>query len=239
MEREQHTMTDVWGTKPDRAEAWKPVAEMDGCSFSRYQVSDQGRHRNAERLLSARARQGKHDDYVRINLSCDEKDVCPRQGRHTFTMHKVVLTTFAGPRPAGLEACHSPRGSGFNWYPEGVRWGSKADNHADMAAAGNAKVPESFPCRNAPRCTETVKNPGRRCLACVTVVGLHAAALLELGMPLQQVGERFGYSGGDWVYRLAVDHGGYEGAKADARTQRPGLGQRARLRLYLRKVHDA
>ena len=231
---------------PERPEKWLPFASLDGCTFSGYECSDKGRARSIDRQAGNRQLRGvvlalraNKDGYLLVNARCDDKSVCPRGGVHTFTIHKVVLTTFAGPCPPGMEACHSPKGPGFNWFPEGVRWGSKASNHADMAAAGNAKVPESFPCRNAPRCTETVKNPGRRCLACVTVVGLHAAALLELGMPLQQVGERFGYSGGDWVYRLAVDHGGYEGAKADAQTQRPGLGQRARLRLYLRKVHDA
>jgi hypothetical protein len=84
-----------------------------------------------------------------------------------------------------------------------------------------------------------VVTPDRRCVDCVIAVGREAADLLRLGMPLQQVAERFGYTGPDWVYSLAVKHGGYEGTKADARTQRPRLGQRVRLSARLARRGDA
>jgi len=232
------TTTDhaaVWGTKPDRPETWQPVTDLDGCSFSRYQVSDKGRARNPSKVLSCRAHK---DGYVLVSMSCDHKDVCPRRGRHTFTLQKVVLTTFTGPRPAGQEACHSPLGPACNWWPEGVRWGTKPENHRDMREAGNAVIPEPYPCRNHERCGQMVKNPGRRCVAvCVPLVARHATEMLDRGMALRAVADRFGYKGTDWLYRLAVDHG-YTGTREQAARQSPRLGDRVALWFYLRKVSD-
>jgi hypothetical protein len=137
--------------------------------------------------------------------------------------------------PDGLETRHNPvTGPLFNAYPEGLWPGTKAQNAADK----DEPVPQ-HPCRNAPACPNMVVTPDRRCVDCVIAVGREAADLLRLGMPLQQVAERFGYTGPDWVYSLAVKHGGYEGTKADARTQRPRLGQRVRLSARLARRGDA
>ena len=100
-------------------------------------MSDKGRGRSIDRMSGNRQLRGKvlatrrHDDgYLLITFRCDSTD--PEHKRaHTFTVHKVVLYTFAGEPEAGQEACHSERGPAFNWWPEGVRWGTKAENHAD------------------------------------------------------------------------------------------------------------
>ena len=225
----------------ERPEGWKPVAPMDGCTFSGYEASDKGGFRSIDRKAGNRSLKGKVlatrtiDGYVYINLRCDSTD--PDHNRvHTFTGHKVVLTTFDKPCPIGMEACHSPKGPAFNWWPEGVRWGTKPENHADMAAAGNAVVPESFPCRNYVRCGGMARTQGRRCVACVAEVGRQAAWMLGLGANLQTVAHRFGYASGDWVFKLAVQHG-YPGSKEQARSQRPGLLDRVKLAAYLRRVH--
>lgn len=206
----------------ERPETWKPVAPMDGCTFSGYEASDKGRYRSVDRLVGNRQLKGKvlatrrnDDGYVLVNIRCDNPD---HKGAHTFSGHKITLTTFAGPCPPGMEACHSDRGKDFNWWPEGIRWDTKAGNHADMAAAGTAVIPESFPCRNHDRCGGTVRNPGRRCASCVAEVGRDAADMLRAGRSLQEVAEAFGYTTVDWVYRLAVEHG-YTGTKAEARAQ--------------------
>jgi len=227
----------------ERPEDWRQVADLDGCTFSGYETSDKGQARSVDRKVGNRSLKGKQlatrrtdDGYVLVNIRCDSTD--PEHNRvHTVTMHKIVLYTFAGVPAAGQEACHSNRGPAFNWFPEGVRWGTKPENHADMVAAGTAVVPASFPCRNYVRCGGTVKTQGRRCVECVADVGMHAGQMLAFGMPLQQVAERFGYTGDDWVFKLAVEHGRYDGTKAEARVQRPRLSQRVALRLYLRKVH--
>ena len=171
----------------DRPEGWRPVAPLDGCTFSGYECSDKGHARSIDRKQGNRHLKGKqlatrrHDDgYVLVNIRCDSAD--PAHNRvHTVTMHRIVLTTFDRPCPPGMEACHSARGPAFNWWPEGIRWGTKPENHADMVDAGTAVVPASFPCRNAPRCAGTVKTSGRRCVPCVAAVGRDAAALLNAG----------------------------------------------------------
>lgn len=198
---------------------------MDGCTFSGYEASDKGRARSIDRQQGNRQLRGKMlssrldgDGYVLIDLRCDSTDPGHNR-RHTFLMHKVVLTTFDKPCPEGMETCHSDRGPAFNWWPEGIRWGTKPENHADKVAAGTATVPEpSFDCRNAPACGNKVMTRGRRCIACVKQVGADAAALLNAGTPLEQVATRFG-NGADWIFRLAVEYGGYEGTRTQARLQ--------------------
>ena len=230
-------------TSDQRLESWRAVAPLDGCTFSGYQCSDKGSARSIDRVSGNRHLKGKQlatrrndDGYVLVNIRCDSTD--PDHNRvHTVTMHKIVLTTFDRPCPPGMEACHSDRGPAFNYWPEGVRWGTKPENHADMVEAGTAVVPAAFPCRNAPRCPNMVKNEGRRCIGCVRSVGIEAGALLALGMPLSRVAARFGYKTGDWVYRLAVEHGGYTGSREHAAAQRPTIRQHVTIRVYLRRRH--
>ena len=81
-----------------------------------------------------------------------------------------------------------------------------------------------------------VANEGSRCAACVVQIGKDAAVLLGLRMPSQAVGEFFGYTSGDWVHKLAAEHGGYRGSRAEARTQRPTLWQRVRVVQVKRRI---
>jgi hypothetical protein len=215
---------------------------MDGCTFSGYEVSDKGRSRSVDRKAGNRQLRGKvlaakpHEDgYVLTTIRCDSTDP-DHDRRHTVTMHRIVLTTFDRPRPDGMEACHSPRGPAFNWWPEGVRWGTKPENHADMVAAGNAVVPESFPCRNYTRCGGMARTQGRRCRPCVDEVGRDTVMLLNAGMGLPALRDRFGFKSDDWLYRLAVEHG-YTGTKEQARGQHPSLLQRVKLVACLRHAH--
>lgn len=208
----------------ERPETWKAVAPMDGCTFAGYESSDKGRYRSVDRKSGNRQLKGKvlsarydGDGYVLINFRCDSTD--PAHNRvHTFLGHKVVLTTFDKPCPPGMEARHSPRGPAYNWWPEGVRWGTKAENHADMVEAGTATMPApSFPCRNAPTCGNMVRTKDRRCVECVRQVGREAAGMLRSGnKTLEEVAAHFGNSP-DWIFRLAVEHGGYEGTRAGVR----------------------
>ena len=60
--------------------------------------------------------------------------------------------------------------------------------------------------------------------------------LLNAGMGLRAVAERFGYTHDDWVFKLAAEHG-YTGTKAQARAQRPRLSQRVTLWHARRNAH--
>jgi hypothetical protein len=207
----------------ERAETWKPVAPLDGCTFSGYECSDKGRYRSVDRVSNGRNLKGKvlatrfdSDGYVLINLRCDSTS--PDHNRvHTLLGHKVVLTTFDRACPDGMETCHGKGGRADNRWPENIRWGTKPENHADQVEAGTARALEpTFPCVNAPACGNVNRSQGKRCLDCVKQVGADAAAMLNAGTPLEQVATRFRNSQ-QWIYRLAVEHGGYEGTPADAR----------------------
>lgn len=219
-----------------RPEGWKPVSPMDGCTFSGYQASDQGRYRSVDRVVKERSYRGQMlatrldtDGYVLINLRCDSTDP-DHDRRHTFLGHRVTLTTFDKACPPGMEACHSDRGPAFNWWPEGIRWDTKPANEADKPFSPGPPEPQ-YPCLNAPLCANLVIHEGRRCRDCVTAVGREAAQLLRRGVNLMDVAQRYGYTGPDWVWKLARDHGGYEGTKAQALAQHPSRVQRLRLRL--------
>ena len=218
-----------------------------------HQASDQGRIRNAkENDLSDRPN-GRprelppEEQYRLVNLCTGGKKV-------TVPVHHVVLAAHCPEDRDGRDTRHLGRGRecrAWNWYPEGVVWGTKPENERDkapevrVAAARTARAaqmaagigmgppPGTHECVNFARCGGMALNKGRRCEACVAQVGRDAAVLLNAGMKLQAVGEHFGYTAGDWVYRLATEHG-YTGTKAEARTQRPTLRQRARL-LWLKR----
>lgn len=204
-----------------RAETWKPVPAMDGCTYSGYEASDKGGFRSVDRRQGNRQLRGKvlatrrHEDgYRLINIRCDSTD--PDHDRvHTFAAHKVVLHTFAGPPGPGQEACHSPRGPAFNWWPEGVRWGTRPENDAERVAAlrqagrsGNGRaLPAPKQVRLCILCSAPVTHGGRRCHECVVRIGRHAARLLRTGLSPDEVAVRLDYPSPSGVAALAVRYG--------------------------------
>jgi hypothetical protein len=214
-----------------RPEGWARVP-----GYGSYEWSDQGSVRSVDREVGGRRLRGRilktrvnNSGYVIVNVRTDAGAPV------TVAVAPMVLLAhhpaFRGRSrfPEGLETRHGPAGPLCNAYPENLWPGTKGENHADQVAAGTAVVPESFECVNFARCGGRVKNPGRRCLPCVEQTGRDAGQLLNAGMGLADVAERFGYSDGRWVHGLAAKFGGYAGTITEARAQRPTLAQRARL----------
>lgn len=212
-----------------RPETWKPVAILEGCSFSAYEASDKGRARSLDREVGGRKLRGvtfkaspSRDGYVRIKMRCDD----PGHGPHTFTMHKIVLTTFDRPCPDGMEACHSPAGPAFNWWPEGIRWDTWAANDAERTealasqgrAANGRPMPAPKPVRLCILCEGPVTGGGRRCHACVVCLGQQADEMLrERPRPsLEEVAERLGYPSASGIGTLAARYGARQSRKARA-----------------------
>lgn len=54
-----------------------------------------------------------------------------RSDTKTICVHTLVLTTFIGPRPDGMEACHR-NGDPTDNRVENLYWGTKSDNMQDM-----------------------------------------------------------------------------------------------------------
>jgi hypothetical protein len=104
-------------------ETWKPIAFTGG----KYEVSDLGRVRNAERgeLHRPWLRSG----YPTVNLRLDGK-------RHFRAVHVLVLEAFAGARPKGHHAAHLD-GNRANVVLSNLSWVTQSENEAHKIAHGS------------------------------------------------------------------------------------------------------
>lgn len=59
----------------------------------------------------------------------------------SYKVHHLILQTFIGPRPSGMEACHYD-GNGLNNRVENLRWDTRKNNHADKKRHGTARLGE-------------------------------------------------------------------------------------------------
>ena len=212
------------------AESWKAVPKIDGCTFSGYEAQDLGAVRSLDRAgRNGRPLEGgpvstrtnKNDDYIRLDMRCDNP-ACKR--RHTFTMQKVVLYTFAGPRPRDMQASHLHDHPEWNWWPENLAWEDRPTNERRKTNRPPPPGP-THPCRgvDGPGCPNLVVNPGSRCLDCVTECAQRMADMLRAGTPLPEAAARYGYKNLDWAWKLTGKYGGYTGDMAEAMGQRPPL----------------
>jgi NUMOD4 motif len=213
-----------------RAERWAAIP-----GYSRYEWSDKGRVRVLGRTDDRGRRLAARVLKTRVNNAGYEitgvvSDAAGKQVT-VAVAPMVVLAHHPAFRgldrfPGGLETRHGKAGPLCNAYPENLWPGTKKENADDK----DAPPAPQHECRNHALCGNLVHTPGRRCVPCTQAVGREAARLLAGGANLMAVTEHFGYSGPDWVYKLAVRHGGYGGSKAEALAQHPGMVQRVRLR---------
>lgn len=111
-------------------EEWRSVVGFEGL----YEVSSLGRVKRVApgkrtfvgRLLRPTRRKGKA--YLYVGLRRDG-------GTFYRTVHSLVLTTFKGPCPPGLEARHL-NGKGDNNHVENLVWGTQEENCADKVRHG-------------------------------------------------------------------------------------------------------
>jgi hypothetical protein len=217
-----------------RIETWKPIPGFPG-----YEASDNsvwlagpdrlvqvsGGIRSVDRmvgsrrlkgaLLTGRLNNGRGERYVLVNMTDDDGK------KRTMLAHLVILLAHVGPRPEGMETLHSERGPLWCRVPEDMRYGTKKENAADIAAAGTLKTPATVPCVNHDRCGGMVVREGSRCLPCAIEVGKEAAAMLSAGLVLDEVARRLGYKSSPWVEKLARTHGGFTGPLPQPRVRQP------------------
>jgi hypothetical protein len=72
---------------------------------------------------------------LKVNL----RNECGR--RVCVNVATLVLTAFAGPRPADMQCCHSD-GNHLNNSASNLRWDTAKANHADMAKHGTRRIGE-------------------------------------------------------------------------------------------------
>lgn len=115
---------------------WCPLKGWEGI----YEISSHGQIRSLERLI----KNGKalYKSKVRILKGVDRRDgylsITLKDGDHLerWLIHRLVLTTFVGPCPDGMEALHGPDRNRQNNKLCNLRWGTRADNEYDKIAHG-------------------------------------------------------------------------------------------------------
>lgn len=152
-------------------ELWLPVIGFEGS----YEVSDQGRVRSLGRiirngdstrrvkgmLLEGSADRGGH---LRVHLRSSD-------ARTQVYVHRLVLRSFVGPCPDGMEGCHND-GNPANNSLSNLRWDTQSGNQRDRELHGTnhernkTHCPRNHPLE-APNLVPWPERQGwRLCLAC-------------------------------------------------------------------------
>ena len=101
--------------------------------FSGYSITDNGQVWSAPRLHRTWVKQLKPDvirGHFRVTLF--------RGGiRHRIFVHRLVLETFVGPCPSGMETCHN-NGDPADNRLENLRWDTNSANKQDAVRHGTA-----------------------------------------------------------------------------------------------------
>lgn len=149
-------------------EQWKGIPGWEG----EYEVSDQGRVRSLERFVqrtSSPQRVGQRilktppgtHGYPRVNLA--------RAGKYVQrTVHSLVLESFTGPCPPGMEALHR-NGVRTDCRLANLKWGTSVENKADILRHGRNHSRNKTECPHGHPYNSTntyVWNGRRLCKAC-------------------------------------------------------------------------
>lgn len=103
---------------------WRPVV-----GFPAYEVSDDGQVRRISDLLAIPRHTANKSGHLRVSLK--ETTGAYRQ-RY---IHRLVLESFVGACPEGLEACHND-GDGTNNRLDNLRWDTHSSNMYDKVKHG-------------------------------------------------------------------------------------------------------
>ena len=107
-------------------EAWKAIPGFPG-----YEISDHGRVRSYLKSSPAILKPviKKRDGYAQHNLRKNGKFI-------SVKVHTLVLSSFIGPCPHGLQTCHND-GDRTNNHLKNLRYGTAFDNAQDRHNHGN------------------------------------------------------------------------------------------------------
>lgn len=120
----------------ESAEVWRPIAGYVG----HYEVSDRGRVRSVDRLVTDRVGRTRKirgkilspsvrkSGHLNVNLKVGGESL-------TKAVHTLVLEAFVGPRPDGLECCHE-NGNPRDNRPANLRWDTRLGNVRDAQRHG-------------------------------------------------------------------------------------------------------
>ena len=131
-----------------REEEWRDVPGFG----DNYSASTLGHIRAKSRVVIKRNRHGgiSRQIYQARDLHPSRTDKWGHASVHlgvdgrkfTVSVHHLVLITFSGPRPDGMEACHN-NGDASDNRPENLRWDTHFNNNQDRKNQGNYAVGEA------------------------------------------------------------------------------------------------
>lgn len=119
---------------PVESEKWRPAPGFEGL----YEVSSLGRVKSLARTTSQGVRLKET-----IRKASAQKSghlwlrFCKNGRRTKQNIHRLVLETFVGPCPEGLETCHHDDDPANNTL-ENLRWGTRSSNMRDRIRNGRA-----------------------------------------------------------------------------------------------------
>jgi hypothetical protein len=116
--------TSVVVSSLDEAEQWRDIPNCRG----EYQASTHGRVRSIKDGRVMVLKPGSTGKYHVYSLWLSNTV-------HRRYAHRIILETFVGPCPDGMEGCHEDGVRGHNWLSN-LRWDTRLNNHADKERHG-------------------------------------------------------------------------------------------------------
>ena len=117
----------------NRNETWRPIPGYE--EF--YKVSDFGRIKSLGRIrTSGIPLRGKLLKQATVHNGYKQVALCSNGTVKRCLVHRLVLESFIGPCPVGMESCHDPDPSPDNNALVNLRWGTKKENMKDRANHG-------------------------------------------------------------------------------------------------------
>lgn len=149
-------------------EQWRAVVGHEGL----YEVSDHGRVRSLDRVITRSDGQRMHfrGKLLRPSLArTPDYPVVGLPGGTSARVHNLVLEAFVGRRPPGLIACHN-NGDHHNNHLSNLRWDTYGSNNLDLVRHGTHWQVEKTHCKSGHEFTpaNTYQRPegGRKCRQC-------------------------------------------------------------------------
>lgn len=157
---------------PTQPEEWRDVLGWEG----HYQVSDHGNVRSLDRYIATSSGRERFHRGITRKPKTDtggyKKIMLTARGRKNFVfVHRLVLETFVGPCPDGMECCHND-GVRTNNHVSNLRWDTRKSNRMDRIEHGNDTMLKRTECPRGhalemPNLRAShVKRGARACLAC-------------------------------------------------------------------------
>lgn len=204
----------------EEAEVWKGIPGYPG-----YQSGWDGHFRSLDRVSpTGRSLKGQSVPTRLSNKGYPLVDLRDGEGKRvTRSAHTVMLETFAGKCPEGMEARHLDDVPDRNTWRPGTEeesrarggnlfWGTKEQNREDRRRNGLPPAPK--PEKDCLRCAKPFEGNGKRCHPCVVDIGRSAAEMLTCGQTLAEVAKKLDYPSPEGIHTLAVRYGRYGARKS-------------------------